>query len=409
MFSELLSNPVFNGVVGGSLVASGMYALKGVPSTLWSFLSWRYSTEVTLYNDDAAFEMVSEWLGANEYARRARKIRLTSKFSEDDQRDEIRTAPGAGTHLIWHESRPVIIKRWVDEKSSNVASQKLREGITIRTLGSTPDHARRIIAEIVDRQSGTGSKFVSVYLYRYSWRLACRKEKRALESVVIPAVQRNRIVVDIERFRASREWYRERGIPYRRGLLFAGTPGCGKTSLVMALASHFSMRIYALNLGSMKSDDDLIEAVTSVPENAILLIEDIDAAQRSRVPSEATKSDKGSGPTVAAEELVTLSGLLNAIDGVFSRDGRVLIMTTNHPEKLDPALKRPGRADRIETIGPIGPAEVREMCRQFLGSNLAAERFAASVKTPIRPADLQRDLLMVASGENEAIREVEAA
>lgn len=89
---------------------------------------------------------------------------------------------------------------------------------------------------------------------------------------------------------------------------------------------------------------------------------------------------------------VTMSGLLNAIDGVFSRDGRVLIMTTNHPEKLDAALKRPGRADRIEELGALGHREVRVMCKQFLGQ-AAGEDFALTITTPVLPANLQRQLL----------------
>ncbi len=392
--ADLATNPVFTGVLGGSLVAGGLYALKAVPGKLWDLTSWRFSSEIKIYNDDPAFDMAADWLSSLDYAKRARQIRLTARHSDDEQRDVLRPSPGLGTHLIWRDKRPVLVSRWSDDKSgSGSMNMKVREGIIIRTLGSTPELAHKVIEEIVASQSGVNSAHVCVYLYRYGWRLACRKEKRSLGSVVMPEAQRHRIVGDIEKFQQSRAWYRERGIPYRRGLLFQGPPGTGKTSLVLALAAHFSMRIYALNLGSMRSDDDLIDAVTSVPENAILLIEDIDAAQRNRAP---VKGETESAPT-KAEEVVTMSGLLNAIDGVFSRDGRVLVMTTNHPDRLDEALRRPGRADRIENIDELGAPEVRTMCCQFLGSD--GDRFAMRVKAPIRPAELQRLLLDNATRE----------
>jgi len=87
-----------------------------------------------------------------------------------------------------------------------------------------------------------------------------------------------------------------------------------------------------------------------------------------------------------------LSGLLNAIDGTFSRDGRILIMTTNHPEKIDPALIRKGRADVREHIGLLGAPEVLAMCKHFLGASAGAE-MAETVAVPIAPADLQELLI----------------
>src|SRR4029079_9987839 len=134
----------------------------------------------------------------------------------------------------------------------------------------------------------------------------------------------------------------------------------------MAIASEFSRPIYALNLGSIQSDQELIEAAAELPEHAELMIEDVDAASatakrevREKTPAVAPVSTEDATP-------VSLSALLNVLDGVFSRDGRILIMTTNHPDNVDPALLRTGRADMRETIGPLDYEDAHTFCERFM-------------------------------------------
>ena len=80
----------------------------------------------------------------------------------------------------------------------------------------------------------------------------------------------------------------------------------------------------------------------NVPERSIILLEDIDAAFRSRSGSDGS-SKNGC--------FVTFSGLLNALDGVAASEHRLVFMTTNHIELLDPALIRPGRVDVRQFVG----------------------------------------------------------
>lgn len=156
------------------------------------------------------------------------------------------------------------------------------------------------------------------------------------------------------------------GIPYRRGYLFHGPPGTGKTSLSFALAGIFGLDIYCISLMEIGlTESDLAKLFTTLPRRCIVLLEDIDSAGLRRTEdsplleasSDGTPSEDGvqvdampktGGPLLQVrghKSLISLSGLLNTIDGAASHEGRVLIMTTNHPEKLDPALIRPGRVD----------------------------------------------------------------
>lgn len=145
--------------------------------------------------------------------------------------------------------------------------------------------------------------------------------------------QAKEIIEDAQNFFNSEDWYRNRGIPYRRGYLFFGPPGCGKTSFCQVLAAQLKLHICVLTLSSKSLDDQsLNQRLHDAPGNAIILLEDVDAVFVER--------------DVRAQQIgVTFSGLLNAIDGVASQEGRLFFMTTNHIEKLDPALIRPGRCD----------------------------------------------------------------
>jgi chaperone BCS1 len=168
-------------------------------------------------------------------------------------------------------------------------------------------------------------------------------------------------------FLQRRDWYLERGLPYRRGYLLHGPPGTGKSSAVLAVASALRMDLALLSLsGSSLDDNELGQLLSQVPANAIVLIEDIDCAFHQRKES----ADKVSR--------LTFSGLLNALDGVAAGEGRILFATTNHPEQLDPALIRPGRIDRKLEIGLADRDQLRRIFERFFpeGDPSMAEYFA---------------------------------
>ena len=146
--------------------------------------------------------------------------------------------------------------------------------------------------------------------------------------------------------------YIDRGIPYRRGYLMHGPPGCGKSSFVAALAGELGYDICVLNLSdSGLTDDRLSHALSTTPPTSLVLLEDIDAAFVQR-----SANDRG-----GRQSHVTFSGLLNALDGVAAGEERILFMTTNHLDRLDPALIRPGRVDVIHHIGHASRSQCHRM------------------------------------------------
>lgn len=173
---------------------------------------------------------------------------------------------------------------------------------------------------------------------------------RPLDTVVLPDGQIERLVDHLERFRTGEAEYVRTGTPYHTGLLLTGPPGGGKTSVLRALAGHFGMDVYLLPLSDMESDTDLLNQVASVPAGAFLIIEDADAFA---VTHDRTETEQG-----ATMSTTTLSGILNALDGLATPHGLVVGATSNRPDVFDDALVRPGRFDLVEHIGYVTDPQV---------------------------------------------------
>lgn len=359
---QVLHNEIFAGLVGGSIVATLLFALRSLPGRLWQLFLLRQTTELTVFNDDEAFDWLNEWLAKHPYAARTRRLKLSTFGRRQydaapigyDEKGSWTLSPGLGSHLFFHQQRLVWLKRERGEPGTGTAKRKPHESFNIRIFSRSTKRMRDLIAEA--EQLREGETRTDIYIYDDYWQRVARRLNRPIESVVLPQEQLNRIISDAEWFASAAPWYSERGVPYRRGYLLSGPPGCGKTSLTLALAAHLARPVYSLNLGSVANDDQLFTALGGVPEQAVLLIEDIDVAMAAQSRDE--KPDK-------PEKGMTLSGLLNAIDGVASTDGRILIMTSNRPENLDDALVRPGRIDMREHIGPAGPDEAARLFKRF--------------------------------------------
>ncbi|MEL6318098.1 MAG: AAA family ATPase, partial [Pseudomonadota bacterium] len=177
-----------------------------------------------------------------------------------------------------------------------------------------------------------------------------------------------------------------------------GPPGTGKTSLIRAVAGAVGLDLAIVDLSGKTLDDaGLRAAVASAPRRAALVLEDVDAAFRGRARDEASGG-------------ITFSGLLNALDGLAAQEGRIVFMTTNHREALDPALIRPGRADLHLELGLIGPAEAAALfARFFPGEAPRAARLGAALSGALSPAAAQAALLSAADDPEAAEAALAAA
>lgn len=209
-------------------------------------------------------------------------------------------------------------------------------------------------------------------------------------SIVLDPGIKDLLLFDAKDFLASKSWYAARGIPFRRGYLLYGAPGSGKTSIIHSLAGELGLDIYVLSLSRAGLDDaGLEELISDLPERCIALMEDVDAAfsgggkrdleeapnvkvEANTPPSantisnatSAQPSNPSSGPSSSASR-ITLSGLLNALDGVGAQEGRILFATTNKYSALDAALIRPGRMDLHVEFKRASQAQAEELFKCF--------------------------------------------
>lgn len=213
---------------------------------------------------------------------------------------------------------------------------------------------------------------------------------RPLDSVILPPATRARLLADARSFgeRSARAWYAARGVPYRRCYLLHGPPGTGKSSFVRALAGELRRPVAFLQAAAAGMSDALLgDAFRDVPRRAVLVMEDLDCLFE---PPAGTAGDSAAaacrgGSRQSSDGLrITMSGLLNTLDGLASgaSSGRLTVLTSNHPGRIDGALLRPGRVDLSAAFPLPGHAEVHALFRSFFpaaADEAAAAAFADAV------------------------------
>lgn len=318
--------------------------------------------------------------------------------------------PGPGTHWFRYRGVWIRLQRERNGKMIDLTTGAPWETVTLTTLASYSHLFSQLLSEARElAHSATYGKTVVYTTMGFEWRpFGHPRRVRDLDSVVLAQGRKDQIVGDVQRFLSRGLWYARRGIPYRRGYLLHGAPGSGKTSFITALAGALDFNICLLNLAERGMTDDKLNLLMSTaPERSILVLEDVDAAFRGRSADAPERHADGYQPNV------TFSGLLNALDGVASGESRIIFMTTNHLERLDPALIRPGRVDLICELGDAEPAQVRELLVRFYRTDLLEGRVNESRRArgidPAEfddatgaPPDAQTDYYVRAASETAA-------
>ncbi|KAF2398272.1 mitochondrial chaperone BCS1 [Trichodelitschia bisporula] len=389
LYAQLTGNPFFTAGFGLAVLAAGLStAQKGVKRGA-ELLRRRLLVDVEITRNDEAYPWLLHWMSANQKAQysgtqlsgsaeisepRGAIASLIRRFTPGLHHLQINTArvtrpdgsshthfalvPGPGRHILRYRSSFIAVNRQ-REKSFDLSTGQPFETVTLTTL-----YAHRHIFEQLFTEAHhlakrlQEGKTVMYTAWGTDWKpFGEPKRKRPLDSVVLEEGVKERIVDDIRAFLEARTWYLDRGIPYRRGYLLYGPPGTGKSSFIQALAGELDFNIAILNVSERGlTDDRLNHLLTKVPQRTIVLLEDADAAFVNRKQSD----EHGyTGPTV------TFSGLLNALDGVASAEERIIFLTTNHVERLDEALVRPGRVDMTVRLGEATEYQMGQLWDRF--------------------------------------------
>ncbi|KAE8367712.1 BCS1 N terminal-domain-containing protein [Aspergillus caelatus] len=386
LFAQLSSNPFFTAGFGLAGLGAGLsFAQKGIRHGA-ALLRRRMLVDVEISVKDDSYPWFLHWMTLYQRSQlnSAQSVASRSGFMEsllqkmtpgmrhlsiqtqkvEHSNGAIHThfslVPGPGRHVLRYKNAFIFVNRMRESKSLDLQTGRPWETITLTTLYSHRHVFEDLFREAHAYAAKSHEGKTSIYnSWGSEWKLFGQpRRKRPLESVILDEGVKERIVDDVKDFLSSGKWYHDRGIPYRRGYLLYGPPGTGKSSFIQALAGELDYDIAILNLSERGlTDDRLNHLLTIVPNRTLVLLEDVDAAFSNRRVQSDADGYRGAN--------VTFSGLLNALDGVASAEERVIFLTTNHVERLDPALVRPGRVDMTVRLGEVTRYQVACLWDRF--------------------------------------------
>ncbi|KAH7108769.1 BCS1 N terminal-domain-containing protein [Dendryphion nanum] len=415
----------------GLILFFGRSALMHVQKLLDAY----FTSKVEVLYHDEAFTMLISWVSSQPFAQSVRAslakvdVKTPTDSNEPFSKKSLHYSPCNARCYFWHNRRLFVFER----KRSQGELGITREEASISYFGRDPNVLRELLDECRQYYLGLRENKTCVFEHEGNrWKPSKLRSKRDASTVIIDKKQKEMLLDDVAEFLdpKTKQWYTTRGLPYQRGYLLYGPPGTGKSSLSLSVAGNFDLDVYILTLSSL-NDDNLKALFTELPQQCVVLLEDVDAVSVNRAQDDSVNASQSldrSGSPQQSPGRVSLSTLLNVLDGLGSPEGRVLIMTTNHIERLDPALIHPGRADekvefqladegmlsqlffliydpRQDTIGAdAGQQEtVKDTEMQVL-----AKEFAAKVpRQEFSPAEIMALLLMHKRSPRQAIAEVD--
>lgn len=303
-----------------------------------------------------------------------RVVQYQKRYDDDesDDRDKITSflVPQEDVlHSLVYDNNVISYKFYKHERE-NRADKK---GLYLYTKNKDCEILKRFLEQIkvmrmewVDQSTWTQTIFSNKDA---SWNGMLTHNEKSLDTVVMHGDMLKRLQRDVEDFLKSEEWYKKMGIAYTRGYLLSGNPGVGKTSIIKAMSYKLRMDVYYLNLKAVKNDDDLKTLFDTIPIKSMLVMEDIDCMTE-MTHARSKKPSKGILSVTASPTGPSLSCLLNSLDGLCPQHGRILVMTTNHPDRLDPALIRPGRCDMKISLPMCTSDIISKMYKMYYDKDL---------------------------------------
>ncbi|KAG2679091.1 hypothetical protein I3843_11G035100 [Carya illinoinensis] len=256
----------------------------------------------------------------------------------------------------------------------------------------------------------------SWYMNRRMWSSIFFEHPASFERIGLDPETKQDIVDDLLTFSKSKNYYEKIGKPWKRGYLLYGPPGTGKSTMIAAMANLLDYDVYDLELTAVKDNTELRKLLIETTAKSIIVIEDIDCSldltgqRKKKTKKSSDDDDVNEIPKKDAKEeensnKVTLSGLLNVIDGLWSGCGgeRLIIFTTNCLEKLDPALIRSGRMDKHIELSYCKFEAFKVFAKNYL--DLEKHPMFDTIQrlmgeTNITPADVAENLMPKSSSDD---------
>lgn len=361
-FETIVKSPLISMAILGALGAL-TFSLKEIPTKGFSILKKKvisaFFFTVRIPDYDELFKILEKWLFDNHNGA-YKEVQATIEDSENNEPTPFvkRRIPN-----IIFKSAPNIFS--INYKGHRIIIEKKQRSIdNARDFRSLFAHeyiisgfkGKLIITELLDetkryyyKDLPINSVTVKTHTSSGYFDNSNQITVKPIDKVILDEDLKKFLISDLNEFRASKDWYFNNSLAYKRGYGFYGPPGTGKTSLSLAIASYMGTDVYVININSLSDDASLQRAFSNIKPGSMLLLEDIDSAFTMR----------------NSHCNVTFSALLNCIDGAFYKEGLVTCITTNHIQRLDPALLRAGRLDIKREIPYPRSGEINAFLSQF--------------------------------------------
>ncbi|KAK2676418.1 hypothetical protein RAB80_008604 [Fusarium oxysporum f. sp. vasinfectum] len=360
------------------LVISGiMFAWNYITEYSWSIIGQHLMSAVRIRTDDEIYNIVMAWVANQRFAQGSRRFMVNTninsrswflfRWDDDDNEEEdsgstkkpLQYTPSVGSHFFWYKGHVLLFERHENRERSGFLTSSEREELSISCFGRNPRIIKELLVDAREQYLKKDEK--KTIIYRGSlgqnggdptWQRCMSRASRPISTVILNDKVKQDVIADVTDYLDpnTRRWYSNRGIPYRRGYLLYGPPGTGKSSLSLALAGFFRMRIYMVSLSStMASEENLATLFAELPRRCVVLLEDIDTAglTHTREDTKGENTEEAVVPVTTAPAkpgLPLLQHLRSPVDFHYL-DFSIFSM------KLDKALIRPGRVDMIVEFG----------------------------------------------------------
>ncbi|KAJ4745097.1 P-loop containing nucleoside triphosphate hydrolases superfamily protein [Rhynchospora pubera] len=291
------------------------------------------------------------------------------------------------------------------------------------------DHIMETAAEIrrrsQDRLLYTNTRGGGMDPRGHPWESVPFKHPSTFDTLAMDPTRKEEIMADLCAFANGKLFYEKAGRAWKRGYLLYGPPGTGKSSMIAAMANFLRYDVYDLELTEVHTNSELRKLLMKTTSKSIIVIEDIDCSLNLSNRNPARKKPipfneppvpemrpNAVGMDDALTKSITLSGLLNFTDGLWSCCGneRIFVFTTNHIEKLDPALLRSGRMDMHIFLSYCSFPALKILMRNYLGieehefdNGILSDLEEAIGEAEITPADVSEILI-----KNRCLKKCEA-
>ncbi|CAA7051971.1 unnamed protein product [Microthlaspi erraticum] len=412
----------------------GKYAHK-----MFGWMSFYVHIKFTEYTEEGLkrsenYDAIRNYLSTNSAARAKRLKADESKNSKSlvlsmDDHEEVEDV-FEGVKVTWHSNMKV------SQSQNNYFSRNTSDERRFFTLTFHKRHREMItttyVAHVLREGKGIGLSNRERKLYTNNsskewypwssgkWSNVPFHHPATFNTLAMDPGKKEAIKKDLIKFSKGKDYYNKVGKPWKRGYLLFGPPGTGKSTMISAIANFLEYDVYDLELTTVKDNSELKKLLLDTKGKSIIVIEDIDCSleltgqRKTKKEEDDEDDDEDKKKDVEKKEKkedekqskVTLSGLLNSIDGLWSAcsDEKIIIFTTNYVDKLDPALIRRGRMDNHIEMSYCRFEAFKVLAKNYLeidSHDLYGEIERKLGETDMSPADVA-ETLMPKSDEEDA-------